>query len=103
MDLQQLFIFSLICLGAIIVWRHLEVSRLARELVASYCDKQNLLLLDQSVILKKIRLIKSNESLIGVERRYNFEFSTVGDTRYTGQIVFHGKKMKSIELDAFRM
>ena len=102
MNLEQLIIFCTIALASWMLWQHLEISKAARLLASQHCAKQNLLLLDQSVILQQIKLVKSSSSLFNLERHYQFEFSTIGDARYQGRILFNGKKLKYVELDAFR-
>lgn len=102
MDLTQLALLSLVALAAFLMWHHLEVSRAARAIAAQQCDRNQLVLLDQSVILTRIRPVKSKASLFAVERHYRFEFSTIGDARYNGRIVFRGRKLIQVDMDAFR-
>jgi len=103
MQLEQLFILGLISLLLIGLWKHLEVSQAARRLAAQYCEKQNLVLLDQSVILARVGVAKSKRQLFTIERHYRFEFSTIGDARYQGRIHYSGTRLERIELDAFRV
>lgn len=103
LNLIDLLLWSFIALSCVFVWMHLEISRRARELAENYCEKQNVVLLDQSVILKKLGVCRSPSSLFAIRRLYQFEFSTVGDARYQGCITFVGKKLQGIEMDAFRM
>ncbi len=88
---------------ACLLWQHINISRLARAIALKQCQKQHLLLLDQSVILLKVRLRMSKKSLLSIERKYGFEFSTTGDQRYLGELQFSGKKLERIELQAHKI
>lgn len=91
--------------AALLVWaiiQHLNISRRAFLTAQQLCHKEGLTFLDQSVLLKKMRLCRSKQSLFGIKREYSFEFSTVGDQRYHGRMVFVGNRRISLDLDAFK-
>lgn len=103
MTLFDLSILAIVIVCAWLIWAHLEVSRLARIQAAKACTAQGLILLDQTVILKKLRPCKSNHSLFAIERQYIFEFSAIGDSRYQGRLRFIGRRFQGIELDTYRI
>lgn len=102
MTIQELSVYFLLAGAAAIVWQHTAVSRRAYGAAKQHADKQGVVLLDQSVILKRVRLVKSRHSLFAIERYFQFEFSTVGDTRYRGTVVFNGPRLQKVELQPFK-
>jgi hypothetical protein len=102
MSIEALILCSIAGLMVWAVIRHLNISRRAFLTAYGLCQKEGLTLLDQSVLLKKIRLSRSKQSLFAIRREYSFEFSTVGDQRYRGQMVFIGSKRVALDLDAYK-
>lgn len=102
MTVQELIIFSIFALLAIALWQHLNISQAAHQAIHRYAQQHNLILLDQSVVLERIRLKRSKQSLFAIERKYRFEFSPVANTRYTGTVTYLGKRQSRIELPAHR-
>ncbi len=103
MTLNDLFFVSLLTGVAYIVWLHINMSRIARNSARRYCEKMDVQFLDQNVILKRISIKRSSHSLFAFQRQYNFEFSSVGDSRYKGVITLTGNRVESIELPPFKM
>ena len=103
MTIYDVYLLGCLALLVALIWQHLEVSRRARSTAKKACEKQQLLLLDQSVILIKLRPRKSNRAFITIERTYGFEFSTTGDQRYRGELLFEGNRLKHLELQAHKI
>ncbi|WP_370979792.1 DUF3301 domain-containing protein [Agaribacterium sp. ZY112] len=103
MTIHDLIIIFIIAMLAYLVWLHLEVSNLARAAATKRCKESDLVLLDQSVILNSISLKKSKFSLFAVERKYHFEFSSIGDTRYRGEVVFLGRRLQFVGLQPYKL
>ncbi|WP_096084919.1 DUF3301 domain-containing protein [Agaribacterium haliotis] len=103
MTLADVFVYFILAGVAYTLWLHLEVSRLARLHAARRCAESSLVLLDQSVILQSLRLRRSHSSLIAFERRYRFEFSSVGDERYRGEVVMLGKQLQHVGLQPYKL
>jgi hypothetical protein len=87
---------------AYLIWQHNNISLIARNLTREHCEKVGVQLLDQNVILKRIRIKTSPYSLLALQRHYAFEFSSIGDYRYKGVIHLLGKRMVRIELEPFK-
>ncbi len=85
------------------IWRHLAISKRAYEVARDYSDKNNVQLLDQSVVLRRLRIRRSSSSLFALERLYRFEFSTIGDRRYKGSVVFVGEHLSKVEMEPFKV
>jgi hypothetical protein len=102
MTIYDLIFFSAIALLLYGVWQHNNISLLARAATKRHCEKEGIQLLDQNVILKRIRIVKSHRSLFAIKREYTFEFSSIGDYRYRGKTVMHGSVLAHIELAPFK-
>ena len=67
----------------------------ARELACAHsrrlCEQANLQLLDQTVVLQRLRLARA-DGRIGLYRRYAFEVSFDGTDRHPGTISFLGRR-----------
>lgn len=103
MDIYQLIAISIIGLIIWLVWQHNNISISASTAAKHRCQKEGIQLLDQTVVLQKMRIIKSKRSIITLQRTYQFEFSSVGDYRYQGTIKMQGRYIESIELPPFKM
>lgn len=102
MDIYHLISLSIIGILLYAIWQHNNISLLARAAARRYCEKEGVQLLDQNVILKRLRLARSRHSLFAIQREYLFEFSSVGDYRYKGSIIMIGYRMKDIQLAPFK-
>lgn len=103
MTIQDLILYFALIAVAIAIYQHLNISLSANQHVADYCEQHELILLDQSVILKQMRMRRSSRSLFALQRLYTFEFSTTADTRYSGNIVFIGSRFKNIDVPPHRI
>ena len=95
-------LFFLLLMLASMIWKHLDASRIAKFYAKKYCDKEGVQFLDQNVILKRLKIAKSPHSLFAFKRHYSFEFSSVGDRRYSGDIYLLGQRVIHIELEAYK-
>jgi hypothetical protein len=74
----------------------------ARSVVHEYCHRQGLVLLDDTVVLKRLSIQRSSDGRIALRRRYRFEFTSDGELRYSGEVVLSGRHVLSITADAYR-
>lgn len=102
MTLSTLAVWLLFITFLWLFWHHLSISQRAYRAAKQRTEEIGVVLLDQSVILRKVTLRRSTHSLFALQRRYDFEFSSIGDVRYPGYIVFTGKRLQKIHLAAFR-
>lgn len=74
----------------------------ARELGLAYarsaCRKENLQLLDETVVLSAFRFVRNAHGTPCLQRSYTFEFSMTGDERITGHIVLCGHELQMLDL-----
>lgn len=98
MTLSNLALLMVFFLLALALWQHLEVGKKAYIAAKKHTLQMGVTLLDQSIVLKRLALRKSKHSLCAIERCYHFEFSSLGDQRYSGKVVFLGKRQVLVEL-----
>lgn len=92
---------ALIMLAAMLgawVWRGLGLRDRALSLVRQHCKQVDVQLLDESIVLSRIRLARNPGGRIGVVRTYAFEFTVTGERRYSGSIQLHGSRLRGIDL-----
>ena len=85
------------------IWGWYESLR-AREfaigIASEICRRQNLQLLDGTVSLQRLRFQRNSDGRLGLQRVYQFEYSTDGATRQRGFIILNGRQVQSIGLAA---
>jgi hypothetical protein len=90
----------------IIGWYWLKARELKeRSLKAAerYCKDLSLKLLDESVVLKRIRLTRNAKGQPCLQRDYHFDFTSSGEDRYQGRIRLLGNAIDHIQLDPHRV
>ena len=97
-------LFLLFVVGAVVLfwYQGLQVREHALRAVESYCNKLGLQLLDQNVSLRRFWLRRDDKGHLKAWRRYNFEFTTTGDERYSGQVSLLGNRLEDIQSEAHR-
>lgn len=97
---RDLFLFALV-LGSLIWFWALSLRARERALQACrrICAEFNMQLLDHTVALNGIRLDRDNNGRLCLQRRYLFEFSPDGHSRYGGRLFMLGPRPISAQLD----
>ncbi|MEH6823228.1 MAG: DUF3301 domain-containing protein [Motiliproteus sp.] len=103
LTLTDLIGFLFLGIVAYLWWHGRGLKDSALVVVKRYCDQQQLQLLDEGLVLSRVRIARSTAGLFCLRRRYRFEFSSTGDERYCGTIDVLGKQIQSIKLDPHRM
>ena len=91
---------------AAIIWFWLDSMRtneIARSIGRQVCKQSEVLFLDDSVVMQKIRLRRNANGQVTIYREYQFEFTSDGSQRYKGKIALLGKQLSAVELDAHRI
>lgn len=99
--LLELLPLILLVIGALYLWYSGEYKELARQAASAHCHELGLQLLDQTVVITGIWPVRGDDGRIRFRRRYQFEFASLGDRRYHGQLVLIGRKTISIRLEAY--
>jgi len=95
----------LILLGGVAVywWQSFYFKGLALDSAREYCRQLGLQLLDESMVITGTWPVRGRDGRLRLRRRYQFEFASLGDRRYRGQLVLIGTRLQSIDLEAYKM
>ncbi len=93
-------IFALV-LMVVAFWHHSRLNQMALRAAIQHAEQQGLQLLDQSVILHRLRIRRDHQGGLRLERRYRFEFSLQGDRRFRGWITLLGRHVARVESEPF--
>ena len=66
------------------------------------CKKVLLEFLDDTVLMKKVRLRRSAQGQMSIYREYEFEFSSTGEFRYKGQVRLLGQYLLDVEMEPYQ-
>lgn len=102
MQLFDVVVVLLICLLAVAIWQHLNITQAAERIARQRTQQAGVVLLDQTVILRSLRIARSRKSLFSFKRRFSFEFSSQGDVRYPGELVFLGGALVEVYMAPFK-
>lgn len=99
--LTWLFVIAMLVVGYQI-WAWQQKARTqATVAVKRRCQQEGLQLLDDTLMLDRMRL-RRTEHGVRLWRCYVFEFASTGDQRYRGHIELLGRKIARLELAAYR-
>lgn len=99
MSLDFLF-WATLAAALIAFWWHSDrIKALALGQINTACRQQGLQLLDQTMVLSGLWLVRGTEGSLTIRRRYRFEFSSTGSVRYGGLVELQGRKIVQIELE----
>jgi hypothetical protein len=102
-SLTNLLVLIVAGMIAVYWWQSGLFKGRARELAITHCQQLGLQLLDQSMVITTIWPALSPGGKIEFRRTYQFEFSSVGDNRYQGQLVMQGMRLQSIDLEPYKL
>jgi hypothetical protein len=102
-SLTKLLLLILAGVIAVYWWQSGLFKGRARELAIAHCRQLELQLLDQSMVITGLWPSLSGSGKIEFRRTYQFEFSSIGDRRYQGLLVMQGMRLKSIELETYKL
>ena len=99
--MMQLVVLMGVVLWASYLWSAIRTKELAIRAGALHCQKLGVQFLDETVVLKRIRLTRDPRSNPVWARVFNFEFATDGRFRYEGRIFMYGQRLHRIEMDPY--
>lgn len=82
-------------------WHHLGVRQRALNYCRKITRKEGVQLLDDSIIMIRMRPCRSPDTFFAFQRTYQFEFSTRGDRRFLGWVVLNGVRLQQVELQPY--
>jgi len=92
--------------GGLLVWITYAGIQIREQAVAAardYCQRHGLQFLDQTVARKRTSISRDRSGAVRVWRSFGFEFTSDGETRYSGEIVMLGRRIQRIDSDAHRI
>lgn len=101
MLLAREFVIAGLLLGGVVWFWALSLRAREHALIACrrICREFNMQLLDQTVAMIRLRPARNRNGRICFQRRYGFEFSPDGHTRYRGRLDMTGLRPDSCQLD----
>lgn len=102
-SLTNLLWLALAAMLALYWWQSGQFKGRARDLATAHCQQLGIQLLDQSMVIVGFWPVRDRSGSLVFRRSYQFEFSSTGDRRYQGRLVLEGMRLKSIELEAYRL
>jgi len=100
---NELVVLLLFGLGGWYWLAAMSAKEYAHQVSSNACKQAQLNFLDDSVVLKKIRLRRDTEGRIMIYRWYEFEFTSDGSERYKGDVRLLGQRVLEVRLDSHRM
>lgn len=93
-------IVLLIVIGLIYFWFDSIKSKENAIAYAAYaCRDIKVQLLDQTVSLTQLKLARTKQGRLALQRTYRFDFSIHGNERREGRVMLKGHKVEQIQLD----
>lgn len=100
---DALILMLLAALAVYLVTNALHARERACALSLALCRQSGVQLLDQTVALRRLRLIRQPEGRLGLRRIYSFELSTDGKDRHRGSLSLVGDRLESFSLPAINV
>ncbi|GAB5499034.1 MAG: DUF3301 domain-containing protein [Pseudohongiellaceae bacterium] len=95
------FMFWSVLVAALLAfwWHSDRIKSLALQQVNRVCRQQALQLLDQTMVLRGLWVVRSPSGVLVLRRRYQFEFSSTGQARYRGEVILLGQQIISLDME----
>ena len=95
--------FALLVLAAVTAFWVDSLRAREAALVAgrAACERYDLLLLDDTVAMTRLRLARNEEGRLRVVRAYGFEFSDTGNNRRRGSISLVGSRAEDVAFEPY--
>lgn len=102
-DLSSVIVLMII--GAVVAfwWKAKEAQERALRAARSYCENMGLQLLDQCVAESSWRLSRDENGRVCLLREYQFEFTSTGYERYTGEVIMRGQRLQQVMVTPHRI
>lgn len=84
-------------------WDGLGAKEIARRKGKQLCRDADLQFLDDTVMQSKLRVCFYQQKKLGIYRRFIFEFSSDGETRYEGYVDMFGHHVIASEMQPYRI
>lgn len=95
--------FLLILIALIYYWLDsIRAKEVATDNAKKACTKVLLEFLDDTVLIKKVRLRRNTQGQMAIYREYEFEFSSTGEFRYKGEVRLLGKSLIDVKMEPYQ-
>ncbi len=84
-------------------WDGLGAKEVARNEAKRLCQQSGVQFLDDTVVVKRMRLCRHRSGRLGLYRRFHFEFASDGEQRYPGYVDMLGDSVLASEMSPFRI
>ena len=101
MSLEAISILTLLAAVASFWWQSDKIKRLAIDFVQRRCAAEQLQLLDQTLVLSGLALVRNQLGNLVLKRHYQFEFTSTGEARHLGSITMYGLQAVNLHLDPY--
>ena len=96
-------ILLIVLLGCVFYWLNsIRTKEIATHEAKAACKKVLLEFLDDTVLIKKVRLRRNVHGQLLFYREYEFEFSSTGEQRYKGIVRLLGKYLIDVEMEPYK-
>lgn len=103
MNTTDILILALI-LAVIWYWLDsIQAKHLASDAGRRECDRANVEFLDDTVVLKQVRLHRNAHGRVQIKRIYEFEFTADQQSRFNGRVVMLGNRSHHVSLEPYRL
>lgn len=97
------FVGLLLLVGSVWYWLSaMRAKDIARQAGRRRCKEVGVMLLDDTVVQRKLRLRRDPEGRLSFYREYRFEFTGDGNTRHRGELALHGERIVRLEMEPYR-
>lgn len=100
-NMMNLLVVAVLGLVVVYWWEARGAKAWALHYARQRCQALGLQLLDQSVVLTRLRLQRSATGSLQWHRFYGFEFSPDGVNRYKGELELEGRRCARLDMDAY--
>ena len=96
--LESLFILILLALLAWYWQDGLKAREIGIAAARQACHKEGLQFLDDTVLIRSLRLARDNDGQLKLRRVYAFEYSDTGDNRQPGSVTLLGQRVELLHV-----
>lgn len=98
MDLLDLLGLLLLAATAWLWLDSLKAREAAVAATKAACVSEELLLLDDTVAIARLRFARDGDGVLRIQRVYGFEYSDTGNDRHSGSVVMLGSRVLVINI-----
>lgn len=99
---MELIVLILLLVSLFYWFNSIRAKEIATQHAKKSCKKVLIEFLDDTVLIKKIRLRRNTHGQMSIYREYEFEFSSTGEFRYKGQVRLLGKYLIDVEMEPYQ-